>query len=223
MPEAEPVPVHVLFEDDDLIAVDKPAAMVVHPTYRNVSGTLLNGILWYLRDRPDVRPGLVSRLDKDTSGVVLVALSIGAHARIQRDARANLVSKRYLAIVRGTPEPASSVITMPLRRDPADRRRVIPDATGAPCETRYRVVSSRNSESIVECELVTGRTHQIRVHLASSGWPIVGDPVYGSSDLRIARQALHAWRIEVPHPFSRELLRIEAPIPEDMRSLMMET
>src|SRR5438067_5542193 len=179
MPEPEPVPLHVLYEDDDLIAIDKPAGMVVHPTYRNVSGTLLNGILWRFRERPEIRPGLVSRLDKNTSGVVLVALSPGAHARIQRDAHAGRVTKQYIAIVRGTPHPASGVITLPLRRDPADRRRVIADSTGAACATKYRVVSALPALpalpahlSVVECEPVTGRTHQIRVHLASTGWPI---------------------------------------------------
>ena len=232
MPEAEQLPLHILYEDDDLLAVNKPPGIVVHPTYRNLSGTLLNGILWHLRDRANVNPGLVSRLDKNTSGVVLVALSEGVHARVQRDARANLVSKQYLAVVGGTPHPSTGVITLPLRRDPADRRRVIADATGAECETRYRVISTlpaspapltpRAPLALVECELVTGRTHQIRVHLASSGWPIVGDAAYGSADEHIARQALHAWRITLPHPVSRELFRIEAPIPEDMRNLMAE-
>src|SRR5262252_611761 len=106
MPQAEPVSLTILYEDDDVLAVDKPAGMVVHPTYKNVAGTLLNGILWRLRDRPDVRPGLVSRLDKNTSGIVLVALSEGAHARIQRDAHAGRVTKQYIAIVKGTPDPA---------------------------------------------------------------------------------------------------------------------
>jgi 23S rRNA pseudouridine1911/1915/1917 synthase len=223
MPLAEPVPLDVLDQDADLLALNKPAGIVVHPTYRNVSGTLLNGILWHLRDRPDVRPGLVSRLDKDTSGIVLVALSPGAHARIQRDAHAGLVTKLYIALVRGTPTPSSGVIRLPLRRDPADRRRVIVHETGVACETRYTVVSSNGEESVVECELVTGRTHQIRVHLAASGWPILGDSVYGSADPRIGRQALHAWRMSMPHPVSRELFHVEAPIPGDMKFLMAGT
>src|SRR5207248_3684293 len=152
MPEPEPVPLHVLYEDDDLIAIDKPAGMVVRPTYRNVSGTLLNGILWRFRERPEIRPGLVSRLDKNTSGVVLVALSPGAHARIQRDAHAGRVTKEYVAIVRGTPDPAEGVISLPLRRDTADRRRVVVDQEGAPSQTRYRVVSIDKGCSRVVCE-----------------------------------------------------------------------
>ena len=230
MPTAEPVPIDVVYEDAHVLAVNKPAGLVIHPTYRNATGTLLNGILWWLRDRSDVRPGLVSRLDKNTSGIVLVALSPGAHARIQRDAHAGRVTKQYLAIVRGTPQPSSGIIALPLRRDPEDRRRVIAHDTGARCETRYRVVSalppppaSSVPLSLVECEPITGRTHQIRVHLASSGWPIVGDDVYGSADQTINRQALHAWKILLSHPVTHEPLNLEAPIPEDMGRLMTET
>lgn len=223
MPVPEPVALDVLYEDDDVMAVNKPAGMVVHPTYRNVSGTLLNGILWRFRDRSDIRPGLVSRLDKDTSGVVLVALSEGAHARIQRDAHAGRVTKEYLAIVTGTPDPPAGVITFPLRRDPSDRRRVAVDQTGAPCETRYRVLSGGKRCSVVRCELVTGRSHQIRVHLSASGWPIVGDPTYGSPDPRIGRQALHACRITFLHPATRERMSVEAPLPAEIERLCIET
>ena len=222
-PRPEAVPLDVLYEDDDLMAINKPAGMVVHPSFRNASGTLLNGVLWRLRDRPDARPGLVSRLDKDTSGVVLIALSSGAHARIQRDARAGRVTKEYLAIVRGTPRPAQGVITLPLRHDPADRRRIIADPAGAPSETRYQVVSTTNAYSLVQCELVTGRTHQIRVHLAARGWPIVGDVRYGVPDPLIHRQALHAWRITLSHPGTRESVSIDAPLPADMQRLCSDT
>ena len=179
-PRAEELPLEIIYEDDDLLAVNKPAGMVVHPSFRNVSGTVLNGVLWRLRNRPDVRPGLVSRLDKDTSGVLLIALSSGAHARIQRDAKAGRVMKEYVAIVRGTPRPPRGTITLPLKHDPADRRRIVVADDGAPSETRYRVVWQGDGYSLVECELVTGRTHQIRVHLAASGWPIAGDRVYGT-------------------------------------------
>jgi 23S rRNA pseudouridine1911/1915/1917 synthase len=227
-PAPEEIPLDVLYEDDDLMAINKPAGMVVHPSFRNTSGTLLNGVLWRLRNRKDLRPGLVSRLDKDTSGVVVIALSPGVHARIQRDTRAGRVTKEYLAIVRGTPRPAEGTITLPLRHDPADRRRMVacPEQSrgvrddGAPSETRYRVLSTHETHSLVQCELVTGRTHQIRVHLAARGWPIVGDCMYGSPDLSIARQALHAWRMTLVHPASRELVTIEARMPGDMETLI---
>jgi 23S rRNA pseudouridine1911/1915/1917 synthase len=213
---AEPVPLDILYEDHTLMAVNKPAGMVVHPSFRNPSGTLLNGVLWRVRDRKNIRPGLVSRLDKDTSGVVVVALSPGVHARIQRDARTARVTKQYLAIVRGTPLPLEGQIALPLRRDPADRRRVIADPSGVPSETTYSVIASRDGYSLVSCRLGTGRTHQIRVHLASTGSPVAGDLTYGSPDSLISRQALHAWRFTFPHPQSRQIVRIEAPVPQDI-------
>jgi len=220
-PAPERLPLDVVYEDGDLMAINKPAGMVVHPSFRNPTGTMLNGVLWRLRERKGVRPGLVSRLDKDTSGLVIVALSPGAHAQIQRDARARLVTKRYLAVVRGVPPPIG-IITLPLRHDPADRRRIEAHPDGLPSETRYRLISSTHMYSLLECELVTGRTHQIRVHLAARGWPIAGDAVYGSPDPRIPRQALHASMITLLHPATRIALRVDAPIPEDMRRLCSE-
>jgi 23S rRNA pseudouridine1911/1915/1917 synthase len=216
-PRPERMPLDIVYEDHALLAVNKPAGMVVHPSFRNPSGTLLNGVLWHLRGKKDVRPGLVSRLDKDTSGVVVIALSPGVHACIQRDARAGRVIKDYLAIVVGTPHPPEGRILLPLRRDPADRRRVITDSSGAPSETRYSVVRTAMAYSLVRCELVTGRTHQIRVHLAAKGWPIIGDRRYGSPHPFIQRQALHAWRITFPHPESQQVLRIETPLPAEIQ------
>ena len=213
---AEPVPLDVLYEDDALMAINKPAGMVVHPSYRNSSGTLLNGVLWRMRDRKDVRPGLVSRLDKDTSGVVVVALSPGVHAQIQHDAGAGRVHKQYLAIVRGALQPVEGRITLPLRRDPSDRRKVVVDPAGAPSETRYSSIASDDGYSLVRCDLLTGRTHQLRVHLAANGCPVAGDLTYGTPDQFLRRQALHAWRITLPHPRSRQMLTVEAPIPEDI-------
>ncbi len=213
---AEPVPLDILFEDDTLMAVNKPAGMVVHPSFRNRSGTLLNGVLWRMRDRKDARPGLVSRLDKDTSGVIVIALTAGVHACLQQDARAGRVDKQYLAIVRGTPKPVEGRIKLPLRRDPFDRRRVIVDTAGVPSETMYSVVANGTGHSLVRCQLVTGRTHQIRVHFAASGWPVAGDEKYGAPHPLIARQALHAWRITFPHPQSRQPLTVEAPVSDDI-------
>src|SRR5829696_5856413 len=135
-PRPEPVDLAVLYEDESLIALNKPAGLVVHPTYRNTSGTLLNGILWRFRDRPDVQPGILTRLDKGTSGVVLIALTAALHARMQR----GRIEKEYLAVVRATPDPPRGAITLPLARDTADRRRVVVTESGASCETRYEVV-----------------------------------------------------------------------------------
>ena len=216
VPEPEDAPLDILFEDEYLIAVNKPAGVVVHPTYKRLSGTLLNAVLWHVRDRGDVRPGILTRLDKDTSGLVVVAFGDGVHAAMQRDGAAGRTRKEYLAVVHGAPRPASGVIRTPLARDPDDRRRVIVTPGGAASETRYEVTRSLEGNlSLVRCELVTGRTHQIRVHLSSLGWPIVGDSLYGGQTDVMTRQALHAWRLSMPHPVTRTHLVIEAPLPAD--------
>jgi 23S rRNA pseudouridine1911/1915/1917 synthase len=221
-PQPEEGPLDVCYEDEWMLVLNKPGGIVVHPTYKNTSGTLLNAVLWHVRDRVGVKPGILTRLDKDTSGLVVIALGPDVHATMQKDAAAARTSKHYLAIVSGSPEPSQGRIVLPLARDPGDRRRVIVTPDGARCETRYEVLSARESDSVVRCELVTGRTHQIRVHLAASGWPILGDTVYGKSDDRIGRQALHAWRIALPHPVTRERVEFESPLPGDMRALANE-
>jgi len=227
-PEPEAGPLDVLFEDKWILAINKPPGVVVHPSYKQRSGTLLNAVLWRMRSsseaangegREEVRPGILTRLDKDTSGLVIVALTPAVHAAAQRDAAAGSVRKEYLAVVQGTPRPRSGRIREPLACDPGDRRRVLVMAGGAESETRYEVIAQERGLSLVRCELVTGRTHQIRVHLAFRGWPILGDRVYGSADEAIARQALHAWRVAFPHPVTRQPIEIEAPMPEDMRRL----
>ncbi len=219
-PVPEEGPLEILYEDEWMLVLDKPAGRVVHPTYRNTSGTLLNAVLWHLRDRPGTQPGILTRLDKDTSGLVVIALTPAIHATMQKDAAARRVAKEYLAIVRGVPEPRLGRILLGLARDVADRRRVVVTEGGAPCETRYEVLSTQDGRSLVRCELLTGRTHQIRVHLSASGWPIVGDHVYGEPDASIGRQALHAWRVSLPHPVTKQPLSLEAPVPADVSRLI---
>jgi 23S rRNA pseudouridine1911/1915/1917 synthase len=231
-PKAEHGDLDIVYEDEALIAVNKPAGLVVHPTYKTTTGTLLNALLWHVRDRPAARPSILTRLDKGTSGLVLVALGPEVHAAVQREAAAGRVTKSYLAIVAGSPHPPVGTITLPLARDPDDRRRVVTvpvtaPATalagapaGAPSETRYEVVSTTRELALVRCELVTGRTHQIRVHLASMGWPILGDPTYGVPHASLSRQALHAWRVSLRHPASGQPLALEAPMASDMAPLM---
>jgi 23S rRNA pseudouridine1911/1915/1917 synthase len=219
IPQPEQGDLAILFEDDSLLALNKPPGIVVHPSYKQLSGTLLNAVLWRTRDQPAARPGILTRLDKGTSGVVVIALSAEVHAAMQRDASAGAIRKEYLAIVSGSPSPRTGTIRAPLGRDPNDRRRIVVTPGGADSETRYAVLARQRGLSLVRCELVTGRTHQIRVHLASRGWPVLGDPVYGVADERIARQALHAWRITLPHPATRGPLTIVAPVPEDMRAI----
>ena len=220
-PAGQPGELDIVYEDEWLLAVNKPPGTVVHPSYKQAGGTLLNTVLWRLRDRDDARPGILTRLDKDTSGLVVVALTAGVHATMQRDAGEGRISKQYLAIVRGSPRPTRGRIDLPLGRDPADRRRVVVTPGGAPSETRYDVAAwLEKGRAFVRCELVTGRTHQIRVHLAARGWPIVGDPLYGEADAAIGRQALHAWRGALPHPVTRERLELIARPPDDFARLV---
>lgn len=220
MPEPEDLDLTVVYEDRSILVVDKPPGMVVHPTYKNWSGTLLNGLLWRVRGRDGVVPSIITRLDKQTSGLVLVALSADIHARVQKAGMAGGVKKEYLAVVEGVPSPPCGILRLPLARSTEDRRRVVVTDTGQACETRYDLLSTTGTLSIVRCELVTGRTHQIRVHLASCGWPIAGDEVYGRAHPLVPRQALHAWRLAFTHPTSGAPLSFEAAIPDDLRPVL---
>ena len=234
----EAIPIAVLDEDAYLLAVDKPAGIVVHPSYRNMDGTLMNALLWRARDWPDgQRPSIVGRLDKLTSGVVLVAKSRAIHAALQRALAATAAEKDYLALVYGCVNRPRGRIDLPLGRDRGDTRRVAVAAGGAPSLTRFerlaRVAAPREGLTLVKCRLATGRRHQIRVHLAARGWPIVGDPVYGEPrwarivDGRLAaalkafpRQALHACRVALRHPATGDRLIVESPIRADLAALL---
>lgn len=238
-PEPENLPIRVLYEDDYLIAVDKPPGLVVHPTYRHATGTLMHGLLWRARHWPaGTRPSIVGRLDKLTSGIVLAAKTAAVHARLQRAMLSPATRKEYLALVYGHVPAADGRIDLRLARDPNDRRRVIAGtAVGTPsltCFTRLAASPApRVGLSMLRCRLMTGRMHQIRVHLSASGWPLVGDPKYGEprwsdvADGRLAetlrlfpRQALHAWRLEMMHPITRAGLIISAPIADDLQTLI---
>jgi 23S rRNA pseudouridine1911/1915/1917 synthase len=220
-PRAEAMPLDIAFEEDDLLVVNKPAGQVAHPAFKNVSGTLLNALLAHADRRWS--PALVNRLDKNTSGLVLVAKRIEIQRRLQRAMERHAIVKEYLAVVAGKPTPRKGVIDLALARDPSDRRRVmVPDRGGQRSVTQYELIASSadGSLSVVWCRLLTGRTHQIRVHLAARGWPIIGDNVYGVRDARIARQALHAWRLTLDHPTTGERVMVTADVPEDMQMLI---
>jgi 23S rRNA pseudouridine1911/1915/1917 synthase len=212
----------ILFEDEWLIAVDKPAGLVVHPTYKNVGGTLLDE----LRARePGAVLSVVSRLDKLTSGVVVIAKSSAIHAALQRSWPA--AEKEYLAVVEGRVEPDRGAIDLPLETDPADRRRRIVRPDGAPSLTRYERLTyidvAPAGRSALRCWPVTGRRHQIRVHLAARGWPVAGDAVYGSPIDGFGRHALHALRVRLAHPVSNAPLDLSTTHVVDISTRLGDT
>ena len=232
----------ILYEDDHLLAVNKPAGTVVHPSYKNVAGTLLDALRAYSHDWPDdQRPSIVGRLDKLTSGIVVAAKTAALHALLQRAMAAREAEKDYLAVVYGRVEIASGEIDLRLRHDPTDRRMIVTSpAEGVASLTRFERLASVDAPaiglSLLLCRLITGRRHQIRVHLAARGWPIVGDPVYGEPrwteivDPPLAetvrtfpRQALHAWRLAFTHPITRARLVVDAPPPRDLDDLLAST
>lgn len=252
---AQQLPLSILFEDGHLLALDKPAGLVVHPTGRYRDGTLVNALAWYLGAEasggageraavPPIRPGLVHRLDRDTTGLLLVAKSRAAHAGLARAIRSRAMQKDYLAVVYGRAPHAKGRIELRLHRDPSDPRRVAASRTeGLAAVTLFEVLAEGDAGgesarlgvrlSLLRCRLLTGRTHQIRAHLAALGLPIVGDPLYGEprhrgiADPALAalcrdfpRQALHAWRLALPHPVSDEPLALQAPVPADLAPLL---
>ena len=245
--DGEDVALDVLYEDDHLIAVDKPAGMVVHPAFRHPAGTLMNALVGRARAWPaGQRPSIVGRLDKLTSGIVVVAKTAAMHAALQR-AWVRDAKKDYLAVVYGEVSEPCGTIELRLRHDPIDRRMMVVASgveagrgvahDGISSITRFERLASVSAPqtglSLLRCRLVTGRRHQIRVHLAARGWPIVGDPQYGEprwsqiDDGALAaalqafpRQALHAWRVAFTHPISRQRVAIEAPVPRDLEGLI---
>jgi len=231
----EPVPLDVVYEDETLVVINKPAGMVVHPAAGNWSGTVLNGLLYRYGEAASGLPraGIVHRLDKETSGLMVVARTLEAQTDLVRQLQARTVKRRYLALVWGN-MPEEGTIDAPIGRDPRERTRmaVVTSASGKPARTHFRRVDSaiwqRQPVSAIHCDLETGRTHQIRVHCAHIGHPLLGDPVYGRARGKrsvtplpdgFARQALHAWRLGLIHPQTGREMQWRAEVPEDMAAL----
>lgn len=230
----EPVPLEIVYEDETLVVVNKPAGLVVHPAAGNWSGTLLNGLLHRYPEAAGLpRAGIVHRLDKETSGLMVVARTLAAQTDLVRQLQARTVKRRYVALVWGA-MPAEGIIDAPIGRDPRERTRmaVVAGAAGKSARTRFRLVDQtvwqQQSVSAIHCDLETGRTHQIRVHCAHVGHPLLGDPVYGNARGRrsnaplpggFARQALHAWQLGLVHPGTGKAMRWRADLPADMTAL----
>jgi 23S rRNA pseudouridine1911/1915/1917 synthase len=219
------IPLSIIHEDADLMVIDKPAGLVTHPAPGHWRGTLMNGLL---HARPDSaalpRAGIVHRLDKDTSGLMMVARSERGHERLTAALAGHTVGRRYLAVVHGT-VAAPLRIDAPIGRDRRDRLRmaVVAGGQGKAAVTHVQPLAVGQGVTLVECRLETGRTHQIRVHLAHRGHPLVGDPTYGGRALGgFARQALHAWRLALAHPRTGAALSFASPLPDDLRALLAQ-
>jgi 23S rRNA pseudouridine1911/1915/1917 synthase len=235
----EPIPLQILYEDADIVVINKPPGLVVHPAPGHATGTLVNALLHHCPDLSgigaELRPGIVHRLDKDTSGTLIVAKNGAAIDHLARQFKNRTVKKDYLALVCGEMPTETGVIQLPIGRHPMDRKRMSTRSRkGREAETGWRVARRWHGCSLLELRLKTGRTHQIRVHCAAIGRPIVGDPVYGrrpeangSPEMRALlgtarRQMLHAWRLEINHPTTGEPMRFESPLPGDMEALIRE-
>ena len=226
---AQEIPLDVLYEDEHLIVINKPAGLVVHPAAGHADGTLVNALLAHCTELSGIngtqRPGIVHRLDKDTSGVIVVAKSDRAHQNLQAQIQAKTARREYLAIVRGVPKSDSGVIDAPIARHKSDRKKMAVVDDGRKAITHWQIMERFGHYTLVKFDLETGRTHQIRVHSAHMGWAIAGDPVYGHPNKEISQyiigQALHAWRLTFTHPVSGELIQNIAPLPEGFEKLLV--
>jgi 23S rRNA pseudouridine1911/1915/1917 synthase len=233
--EPQEIPLEIVFEDEHLLVVDKPAGLVVHPAAGNLDGTLVNALLHHCRGSLSgiggvARPGIVHRIDKDTSGLLVVAKTDVAHEGLAKQFAAHTIERRYLAIVNGIPKAAQGTIDAPLARSATNRKKIaiVEGKRGKRAVTHWRRLGVLADAALVECRLETGRTHQVRVHMASIGHPLLGDPVYGRSGkthgkllgkLGFQRQALHAAGLGFTHPVTKNRLSFSSPMPPDMQEL----
>jgi 23S rRNA pseudouridine1911/1915/1917 synthase len=230
---AEAIPLEILYEDDQLLIINKPVGLVVHPAPGHASGTLVNALLAHcelagteLAGIGGVqRPGIVHRLDKDTSGALAIAKTDIAHQQLQAQFKTKTARREYLAIVYGAPANSSDIIDAPIGRHPVDRKKmaVVPEAKGRRAVTHWQVAERLGNYTLMQFQLETGRTHQIRVHSAHIGHPLVGDPVYGSGrsvGVNLPGQALHAWKLRLQHPTTAEWIEATAPPPSSFVTLL---
>jgi len=227
--QPEPIPLEILFEDNDLIVINKPAGLVVHPGAGHRQHTLVNALLSHCTTLSGIggkeRPGIVHRLDKETSGCLVVAKNDEAHRELSRQFAERVVEKTYLALVAGKLRKRSGIIEEKIGRHPVHRQRMsVSSSRGRPAKTEYRVVRSGNQASLVECRLHSGRTHQVRVHLHHLGHPVLGDKVYATRAAKdFPRQMLHAWKLGFQHPGTGDWKSLEASLPDDFATAVKMT
>jgi 23S rRNA pseudouridine1911/1915/1917 synthase len=219
--QAEELPLRIAYEDEHLLVVDKPAGIVVHPSPGHATGTMVHGLLGRTAGGDEERPGIVHRLDRDTSGLLVVARTEPAYQRLQELVRNRELERLYKAVVRGRPRSWRGRIEAPIGRDRHDPTRQSLD-TDTPREavTHFEVERLLEKHALLDVRLETGRTHQIRVHLAAIGLPVVGDPIYGIADEQLKRQFLHAWRLAFPHPVTGDLVEVESPLPPELQAAL---
>jgi 23S rRNA pseudouridine1911/1915/1917 synthase len=228
--QPEAIPLEVLYEDDALIIINKPAGLVVHPAPGHEDGTLVNALLAHCPNLAGIggvqRPGIVHRLDKDTTGAIAIAKTDQAHQHLQAQLKAKTARRQYLGVVYGSPAAESGTIDQPIGRHPVDRKKmaVVPvDKGGRSAVTHWQVRERLGNYTLIHFQLETGRTHQIRVHSAYIGHPIVGDPIYSSGrslGVNLPGQALHAWKLSLQHPASGEWIEVTAPLPKTFSTLL---
>lgn len=220
--EAEAIELDVIYEDDDLLVINKPAGMVVHPAPGHYSGTLVHALLGrggaWSGTGGAARPGIVHRLDKGTSGLIVVARNDTSHRALSAQLSDRSLSRTYLAIVRGAVKDDAGELEGPIGRHPGDRKRMAVVAGGRFARTRYEVAGRRGAHTLLRCALDTGRTHQIRVHLAALGYPVAGDAEYGGREAGAQRPMLHAWRLRLRHPRTRQEMSFEVAPPRDFEA-----
>lgn len=218
----EDIPLEIIYEDSDIVIINKAPNMVVHPAHGNYNGTLVNALLYHIKDLSTIngviRPGIVHRLDKDTSGVIVVAKHDEAHTTLSDMFKEKTLEKTYVCIAKGVFKDKSGRIETLIGRDPRDRKKMaVVTENGKIAISNYEVLDESKNYSLVKVRIETGRTHQIRVHMKSLNHPILGDATYGNSTDGIARQMLHAYRLKFTHPISKKEMVVTAPIPEDFK------
>lgn len=227
--EAEDIPLDILYEDKDIIVINKSKGMVVHPANGNLDGTLVNAIMAICKDSlsgigGEIRPGIVHRIDKDTSGLLIVAKNDKAHINISEQIKEHKVKKTYIALVRGVLKENNATIDMPIARSTKDRVKMAVSKTGKNAITHIKVLERYSGYTLIEVNIETGRTHQIRVHMSEIGFPLVGDSVYsnGKNPFGVEGQMLHSMRLEFKHPTTKKEMKLEAPIPAYFEKVLEE-